>query len=38
MGFIRRHKVLTALGGVAALLVIFGVIGANTQPRPTARR
>ena len=38
MGFIRKHKVLTALGSVAALLVIFGVIGANTHPRPTASR
>ena len=27
---------LTALGGVVALLVIFGVIGANTHPPPTA--
>jgi hypothetical protein len=32
----RRHKLLTALGGVVALLVILGVIGANTHPKPTA--
>jgi hypothetical protein len=37
MGFIRKHKVLTAFGGVAALLlVIFAAIGANTHPRPAA--
>jgi hypothetical protein len=36
MAFIRKHKVLTALGGVVALLVILGVIGANTHPQPTA--
>ena len=36
MEFIRKHKVLTALGGVVALLVILGVIGANTHSQPTA--
>jgi len=36
MEFIRNHKVLTALGGIIALLVILGVIGANTHPQPTA--
>jgi hypothetical protein len=36
MELIRNHKVLTALGGVVALLVILGVIGANTHPQPTA--
>jgi hypothetical protein len=36
MELIRRHKILTALGGVVALLVIFGVIGANTHSQPAA--
>jgi hypothetical protein len=36
MEFMRKHKVLTALGSVVALLVILGVIGANTHPQPTA--
>jgi len=36
MELIHNHKVLTVLGGIIALLVILGVIGANTHPQSRA--